>query len=288
VEYLNSSYQKEVSDEFILPAACEDFSGVGDGDMVLFFNFRADRARQLTRAFTQNEFQSFRREGLPTLTQFIRMTPYEEGSDLPTAFQKPKVPMTLAEVLSQKGMKQLRIAETEKYAHVTYFFNGGDEKIWDGEKRVLVPSPREVPTYDQKPEMSAVLVTDTLLKELQENKYQFVVVNFANPDMVGHTGNLRAAIKAVETVDGCLKRILDWVRGHDAFADHGNCEKMKDDQGRVLTSHTLLPVPFVLVDPSRKNIELRSSGKLCDIAPTLLALWGISQPKEMTGQSLLD
>jgi 2,3-bisphosphoglycerate-independent phosphoglycerate mutase len=291
LQCIQSFYDERITDEFIPPAVSETYRGMHDGDGILFFNFRADRARQITRAFTQTEFTHFKREGLPTLAGYVMMTPYDESFTVPYAYGKPKVENTIGEYVSKLGWKQLRIAETEKYAHVTYFFNGGAEKVFEGEKRVLVPSPREVRTYDLKPEMSAVQVTDQLLAEVKATPYQFVVVNFANCDMVGHTGNLPAAISAVETVDKCLKRILDWAESENAFvvitADHGNCEKMQDDDGQPLTSHTLLPVPFIVVDTSRKSLRLLPSGKLCDIAPTIIDLWGQKPPREMTGKSLL-
>jgi len=291
LSYIQSSYEKQDTDEFILPAINKSYQGMKDGDGVIFFNFRADRAREITRSITQRDFGGFERKSTPLLSGFVCMTPYASDLNLPTAYEKPKIPNTLGEIISQKKGKQLRIAETEKYAHVTYFFNGGDEKVFEGEKRVLIPSPKEVRTYDLKPEMSAEGITEKLLEELNTNTYRFVVVNFANPDMVGHTGNLNAAIKAVEKVDPCLKKIFDWVEKNHAFAiltaDHGNCEKMQDENGMPLTSHTTLPVPFVVVDPEHPKHALKSGGSLCDVAPTMLQLWGIEKPVEMTGQSLL-
>jgi len=291
LEFMRACYDRRLTDEFIPPAVGKGFTGVQDGDGIIFFNFRADRARQITRAITQNEFTHFRREHFSTLSGFVAMTPYDDKMNLSTAFGKPKVPDTLGEVVSRQGWKQLRIAETEKYAHVTYFFNGGEEKVFDGEKRILVPSPREVKTYDLKPEMAAGQVTELLLKELATGEYKFVVVNFANPDMVGHTGNLSAAIRAVETVDACLGKIVAWVEANDAFAlltaDHGNCEKMLDEQGQPFTAHTLLPVPLVLIDPQAKEATIATGGSLCDIAPTLLRLWGLDAPREMTGKNLV-
>lgn len=289
--YVETNYSQNQTDEFMPPAVSTDYKGIQEGDGAVFFNFRADRARQLTRAINEKNFEGFKRERQPLLSGFVCMTPYDHTFNLPVAFEKAKVPLTLGEVVSLEKWKQLRIAETEKYAHVTYFFNGGEEKVFQGEKRVLIPSPREVKTYDLKPEMSALAVTDALLKELETNQYQFAVVNFANPDMVGHTGNLSAAIQAVETVDTCLGRILDWIKKTNSFAvltaDHGNCEKMLDDQGSPLTSHTLLPVPFILIDPLQPQVKLAATGKLSDIAPTLLSLWKIPVPAEMTGKSLI-
>ncbi len=290
-EQVRAFYDERITDEFMPPSVKKGYSGVKDGDGVLFFNFRADRARQLTRAFTQSEFPFFSREDLPTLSGYVTMTPYDESFSCPAAYGKPKVENTLGEFVSRQGWKQLRIAETEKYAHVTYFFNGGEEKVFDGEKRVLVPSPREVRTYDLKPEMSAAQVTEQLIAELKTGQYTFTVVNYANCDMVGHTGNLRAAVQAVEAVDRCLAQVLEVVQEQGGFlvltADHGNCEMMQDSKGQPLTSHTLLPVPFIVFDPSRKGLHLASGGRLCDIAPTLIELWGLKPPKEMTGKSLL-
>lgn len=293
VAYIRQQYETSTTDEFLPPAVSRSYPGMRDGDGVVFFNFRADRARQITRALTQTDFDGFRRENVPTFCGFVAMTPYDESlTNVPAAYQKPKVPKTIGEVVADLGWKQLRIAETEKYAHVTYFFNGGDERVFEGERRILVPSPREVRTYDLKPEMSAEAVTDGLIKELKTGEYRFVVVNFANCDMVGHTGNLPAAIRAVESVDRCLKRVVDWVEENGAFAlltaDHGNCEKMLGDDGAPFTAHTTLPVPLIVIEPLRKKVEVLSGGKLCDIAPTLLALWGVAQPVEMTGRSLVS
>lgn len=292
VALIQKYYDARVTDEFLPAAVRQGYPGMRDGDGVIFFNFRADRARQITRALTQTDFTHFARPDLPTLSGFVMMTPYEASLPLPAAYGKPRVENTLGEFVSKQGWKQLRIAETEKYAHVTYFFNGGEEKVIDGEKRILVPSPREVKTYDQKPEMSAVAVTDQLLAALDAEPFRLAVVNFANCDMVGHTGNLPAAIRAVETVDACVGRILQWVDAVGGFAiltaDHGNCEMMQDGRGMPLTSHTLLPVPFVVYDAQRRDLKLASGGRLCDIAPTLIRLWGLTPPVEMTGRSLIS
>jgi 2,3-bisphosphoglycerate-independent phosphoglycerate mutase len=289
--YVKNSYQKSETDEFLLPAVSDKYNGIEEGDAIIFFNFRADRARQITRAITQKDFTGFKRHSLIRLSSYVCMTPYDEKLALPAAYEKAKVPMTLGEVVSLQSWKQLRIAETEKYAHVTYFFNGGDEKVFEGEKRVLIPSPREVKTYDLKPEMSARAVTEKLLTELETHAYQVVVVNFANPDMVGHTGNLEAAVSALETLDACLGKLVRWVEKTGSFAvltsDHGNCEMMKDDSGQPLTSHTLLPVPFIYIDPKHPAAKLAAGGKLSDIAPTFLAIWGIPSPEEMKGKSLI-
>jgi len=291
-EYIRRMYGDNVTDEFLPPAVRSGYKGMKDGDGVIFFNFRADRARQLTHALTDKEFSQFKRAQVPTLSGYVCMSRYDEKFDLPVAFEKPKVEETLGEVVAEQGWKQLRIAETEKYAHVTYFFNGGEEKVFPGEKRVLIPSPRDVKTYDQKPEMSAKQVTDSLLEELGREPYRFVVVNFANTDMVGHTGNLGATIRAVQTVDECVGKVVQWAESNGAFAiltaDHGNCEKMQADDGTPLTSHTTFPVPFIVIDPRHKDVKLHDGGRLCDIAPTMLQLWGIKQPKQMTGKSLIE
>lgn len=290
--YLQEQYEKAVTDEFVVPAYAKGYRGVGVGDGICFFNFRADRARQLTKALTQKEFTEFSRHEIPTLSAFASLTCYDEALAVPNAFDRKEIKHSLGELVSRQGWKQLRIAETEKYAHVTYFFNGGKESPFEGETRILIPSPKEVRTYDEKPEMSAKELTDRLLKELDSGNFSFVVVNFANPDMVGHTGNLPAAVRALETVDACLAKILEWVEGHSSFAiltaDHGNCEMMQDVNGTPLTAHTTLPVPLIIIDPKQKEgLKIRSGGALCDIAPTLLTLWGLEKPAEMTGNSLV-
>jgi 2,3-bisphosphoglycerate-independent phosphoglycerate mutase len=247
--------------------------------------------RQITRAFTQVDFTAFSRKSRPELGTFVCMTLYDETFDLPVAF--PPVPLKgiLGEVVSRRGLRQLRIAETEKYAHVTYFFNGGKEQPFALEDRCLIPSPREVATYDLKPEMSAGAVTDELIKRLRGNGYSLVVLNFANMDMVGHTGVLEAAVKACETVDTCVGRIVDEVLGHKGAllvtADHGNSEQMRADNGKILTAHTTNPVPLILVDDQRRKVKLRE-GILGDIAPTMLEIMEIPQPEQMTGRSLLQ
>lgn len=292
IQYIDSQYQLNNSDEFIEPGVSRGYQGIQDGDGVVFLNFRADRARQLTRALSQTDFTFCRREKFPTLSGFVCMTPYDAAFNLPTAFEKPKVPMTLGEVVSLQNWKQLRIAETEKYAHVTYFFNGGLETAFAGENRVLVPSAREVRTYDLKPEMSANTITEKLIHELESSDYRFIVINFANPDMVGHTGNYPAAVRSLEVIDDCLSTIVEWVEQNNAFAvltaDHGNCEMMQDSQGLPMTAHTLLPVPFVLIDPLHPKVKLRNEGKLCDVAPTFLSLWQLPQPAQMTGSSMVE
>ena len=292
---IEQSYLDGVTDEFVLPSVIveggEPIGRIKDGDGFIFFNFRSDRAREITRAFTDPNFDGFARRRLPQLASYACMTVYDETFDLPVAFAPVELKNILGEVIGRSGLKQLRIAETEKYAHVTFFFNGGNETPFPGEDRVLIPSPREVPTYDEKPEMSAGLVTDEFLRRMDEDKYDFIVLNFANADMVGHTGMLPAAVKAIETVDECVGKIVEKVLEKNGraliTADHGNAESMVDEKGEPHTAHTTDPVPFILVDDTRKDASLRS-GTLADIAPTVLDLMGITKPAEMTGKSLLD
>lgn len=293
---VENAYQRGETDEFVSPAiiAGDDpkpFGAIRDGDGVIFFNFRADRAREITRAFTADEFEHFNRSVRPRLTGYTCMTMYDETFDLPVAFPPVRLERILGEIVSEKGLRQLRIAETEKYAHVTYFFNGGEEKPFPLEDRCLIPSPREVDTYDMKPEMSAREVTAEALSRLRSGNYDFAVLNFANMDMVGHTGIIEAAVTACETVDSCVGEIVDEVRklGGVALvtADHGNAETMKYEDGSTHTAHTLNPVPFVLVDENGKDIRLRE-GILGDIAPTILELMGLEKPSLMTGKSLIE
>jgi 2,3-bisphosphoglycerate-independent phosphoglycerate mutase len=296
VAAVESAYASGETDEFVRPLVMIDKQNkpvgtVGDADGIIFFNFRADRAREITRAFTEDGFAGFKRRVTPDLCTYTTMTLYDEDFDLPVAFAPVHLEMILGEVLSRHGMRQLRIAETEKYAHVTYFFNGGEETPFENEDRCLIPSPRDVATYDQKPEMSAPQVTDEVLSRLESGRYDFVVLNFANMDMVGHTGVMAAAVKACETVDRCLQRVLDKLleQGGVALvtADHGNSEKMSDPDGRPYTAHTTNPVRLLLIDDTRKDAVLRH-GRLGDIAPTLLALMGLKKPRQMTGQSLIQ
>lgn len=296
---VQNAYDRGETDEFIQPVVIqadgEHVATVADGDGVIFFNFRADRARQITRAFTQDDFESmegaFTREKQPSLRGYVTMTRYDETFTLPVAFPPTHLEKILGEVISENGLRQLRIAETEKYAHVTYFFNGGEETPFENEDRALIPSPRDVPTYDHKPEMSAFEVTDELLSRLKTGNYDVVVLNFANMDMVGHSGVIPAAVKACETVDKCAERIVSQVRSMSGAvlitADHGNSEMLLTDDGKPHTSHTQNPVRLILVDDDRKGVTLRSGGKLGDIAPTVLEIMGLPQPKEMTGVSLL-
>lgn len=296
VSYLKECYAREEFDEFVTPTlVLEDPQAaplvIRDGDAVVFFNFRADRARELTWAFNQPDFDGFDVSDRPRLAAYVCMTQYDEKLEVPVAFPPEHPKNTLAEVLSKRGLKQLHIAETEKYAHVTFFFNGGEETPFPGEDRVLVPSPK-VATYDLKPEMSAPEVTDRVLERIATGDYDFIVINYANGDMVGHTGVLEAAMKAVETVDGCLARLVPAVLeagGKVALtADHGNAEQMIDPAtGGPYTAHTVdKPVPFIFIDPDRRGVSLRR-GALCDVAPTVLEMMGIEPPPEMTGRSLV-
>ena len=295
-EAIARSYDAGVNDEFVLPTVITaNGSPVGklqDGDGFIFFNFRSDRAREITRSLALADFSGFQRRIWPNLASYVCMTEYDATFGLPIAFGPEELTNILGEVLSRAGLTQLRIAETEKYAHVTFFFNGGVEKPFPGEERCLIPSPKEVSTYDQKPEMSAYPVTEELLKKLDSGQYDVIVLNFANADMVGHTGILPAAVKAIEAVDECIGRLAVKVRDKGGrviiTADHGNAETMVDENGGPHTAHTTDRVPLILVDDERKGAKLRSNGILADIAPTMLALLGIPQPKEMTGTSLIE
>ena len=294
---LEASYAEDVTDEFVKPAVIADAEGrpvgpVRDGDAVLFFNFRADRAREITRAFTDPAFKDFERVAVPRLSAYVCMTEYDRTFGLPVAFAPQDLSEIFPEIVSRAGLKQLRAAETEKYAHVTFFFNGGRETVYPGEDRILVPSPRDVKTYDEKPEMSAREVTDRLVQAIGTGQYGFVLVNFANPDMVGHTGILAAAVKAVKVVDECVGRL--WKAAQQqrmamlVTADHGNCELMTDPQtGQPHTAHTLNPVPLVLADPDLRGAKLRAKGVLADVAPTALQVMGLPQPREMKGLGML-
>jgi 2,3-bisphosphoglycerate-independent phosphoglycerate mutase len=292
---VRASYERGVTDEFVEPIVVVGEGGqpvatVADGDSAIFFNFRADRARQLTAALARPDFQGFPRPVFPRL-RFVCMTEYDASFGLPVAFPPEKLTQILADVMAARGLANLRIAETEKYAHVTYFFNGGTEAPWPGEERVLVPSAK-VATYDLKPEMSAYEITEALLGQLAQGRHDVVVGNFANPDMVGHTGVLPAAVRAVEVVDECLGRIAEAVRARGGAllitADHGNCEVMRDPvTGQPHTAHTTRPVPFLLVQDGARG-PLREGGALEDVAPTILGLLGIEAPPEMTGRDLRE
>jgi 2,3-bisphosphoglycerate-independent phosphoglycerate mutase len=291
VAALEAAYAAGENDEFVKPRILLDpaESVIRDGDGVFCFNFRADRGRELVHALIDADFTGFDRGTVPAMAGVASMTSYEACLDAPVAFTKENLDKTMGEVVASLGMTQLRIAETEKYAHVTYFFSGGREAPFENEDRILVESPRDVATYDLKPQMSAVEVTDKLLAAWNSGKYDFVVCNLANPDMVGHTGIIPAAIKACETVDACVARIEKAVAERGGIlsitADHGNVEKMVDDEGRPQTAHTLNPTPFLIIDDGR-SVPLKD-GKLGDIMPTLLTYWGQPVPAEMTGSVLL-
>jgi 2,3-bisphosphoglycerate-independent phosphoglycerate mutase len=262
-----------------------------DGDAVIFFNFRADRARQMTRALTQSDFKDFPRRRLPALSAYVTMTEYDKSFGLPVAFPARNLTNILGEVASRKGIAQLRIAETEKYAHVTYFFNGGEEKEFPLEERILIPSVRDVPTYDLKPAMSAREITRALVEQIEAERYGLTVLNYANVDMVGHSGNYDATVQACEVVDECIGKAVEATLRHKGraviTADHGNAEQMIDyDTGAIHTAHTSNPVPVILVDDELKSRRL-SVGKAIDVAPTILKLFGVPQPAEMTGRSLI-
>ena len=294
-EGIQASYDDGKADEFVVPFVVEKegkpTAVIQDGDSVIFYNFRPDRAREITRAFCDTVFDGFARDKKLDLV-FVCFTDYDETIENKlVAFKKESITNTFGEFLAAHDKTQVRIAETEKYAHVTFFFNGGVEEPNKGEDRILVPSPKEVATYDLKPEMSAVGVCDKLVEAIRSGKYDVIIINFANPDMVGHTGVEDAAIKAIETVDACVGRAVEAIKEVDGVmficADHGNAEQLVDyETGEPFTAHTTNPVPFILVnaDPSYK---LREGGALCDIIPTLIELMGMEQPKEMTGKSLL-
>ena len=291
VKALEAAYAAGENDEFVKPRILLEDSAIRDGDGVFCFNFRADRGRELVHALTDADFSGFERGAVPDMAGVASMTSYEASLDaaVPVAFTKDNLDRTMGEVVAGLGMKQLRIAETEKYAHVTYFFSGGREAPFENEDRILVESPRDVATYDLKPEMSAFEVTDKLLDAWNSGKYDFVVCNLANPDMVGHTGFIEAAIKACETVDACVERIEKAVRASGGLlcitADHGNVEKMIDEEGRPQTAHTLNQTPFLIYDGG-KAVPVKD-GRLGDIMPTILTYWGVDVPAQMSGDVLL-
>jgi 2,3-bisphosphoglycerate-independent phosphoglycerate mutase len=288
---VDAAYRRDENDEFVRPTivAPELRPRVKDGDVCLFFNFRPDRGRQLTQAFFDRDFGAFDRGPLPPAADVVTMTQYKREFPVPVAFPPEHPTHVLADVLAEHGRRQLHIAETEKYAHVTFFFNGGVEHAVEGEERVLVPSPRDVPTYDFKPEMSARTVTDELVARLAGDTFDFVVVNYANADMVGHTGVVSAAVAAIEAVDECLGRVTASVAARGGVclitADHGNADTMLEPNGSANTAHSTNLVPFLATVPGAR---VREGGRLCDLAPTVLALMGIPAPPEMTGASLLE
>jgi 2,3-bisphosphoglycerate-independent phosphoglycerate mutase len=290
-EAIRKSYQARVTDEFVLPTVIDSDGTIRDGDAVIFFNFRADRARQMTRALTQKDFSEFTRGRRIELAAFVTMSEYDATFGLPAAFPPRNLKNILGEVASRNDIPQLRIAETEKYAHVTYFFNGGEEKKFPLEERILVPSVKDVATYDLKPEMSAYEITGALVPEIAAERYGLVVLNYANADMVGHTGNFEATVRACEAVDVCIGKVVDAALGRKArvivTADHGNAEQLIDyDTGEIQTAHTSNPVPVIIADDTLKAARLRS-GKAIDVAPTILRMLGLPEPTEMTGKSLI-
>jgi 2,3-bisphosphoglycerate-independent phosphoglycerate mutase len=293
LQALKESYEKSVTDEFVMPTVIvrEDGTPVGqirDHDAVIMFNFRPDRAIQISQVFTNEDFRGFDRgDRFPKDLFYVCMTKFSESVGGYVAYKPTDLDNTLGEVVAQHGLKQLRIAETEKYPHVTFFFSGGREAEFPGEKRVLIPSPK-VATYDLKPEMSAYEVAEAAVKEIEEDAHDVIILNFANPDMVGHTGSLEATIKAVEAVDECLGKVVDTIlaKGGVAMiiADHGNAETMIDEEtGAPCTTHTTNPVPCII---TKEGLELREDGILADVSPTLLKLLGVEQPKEMTGKPI--
>jgi 2,3-bisphosphoglycerate-independent phosphoglycerate mutase len=294
LDAIRGSYKEKITDEFVLPTAMKDAvpaSLIRDGDGVIFFNFRADRARELTRALTEDDFNEFRRKRRPKLSSYTTMTQYDETFSVPAAYKPREIRRILGEIASEAGVRQLRIAETEKYAHVTYFFNGGEEKKFPGEERILIPSPKDVATYDLKPEMSARPVTEAMVKYLRDEDVGLIIANYANADMVGHTGNFEASVRAVEVIDECLGKIVDAAMSRNGkliiTADHGNIEQLIDyDTGMPHTAHTTNLVPVILVDDERRKCRLnRGSG--VDVAPTVLQLLNLPQPDDMTGRSLI-
>ncbi|PLY12413.1 MAG: 2,3-bisphosphoglycerate-independent phosphoglycerate mutase [Sedimenticola sp.] len=290
---LDESYQRGESDEFVKPTCIvpegEQPVQIRDGDTVYFMNYRSDRARELTQCFIQPEFDGFVRKAQPKLSSFISLTEYNKDFDIPVAFPPERLPNVFGEYISNLGLRQLRLAETEKYAHVTFFFNGGREQVFEGEDRILVPSPK-INTYDMKPEMSAPEVTDNLVQAIESDKYDAIICNYANSDMVGHTGDFGAAVKAIEVLDQCLGRVISSLHrvGGELLitADHGNAEQMRDlKTAQAHTAHTQNPVPLVYV--GGRGAQLQDNGSLCDIAPTLLEIMGLAIPPEMKGHSLI-
>lgn len=288
VHAIEESYAQDVTDEFVKPVVCCPEGVINQGDSVIFMNFRPDRAREMTWALNLADFDGFKRKKTVYPLSYVCTAQYDETLPLPIAYPPEVIENTLGDYISSHGLKQFRVAETEKYAHVTFFFNGGVEKQAKGEERCLVPSPKEYATYDLVPEMSARKVAEKCVEAIASDKYDLIVCNFANCDMVGHTGVMEAAVKAVETVDECMGRIMEEVAKHPntvllVTADHGNADCMFDENGKVNTAHTTNPVPFTVC---KAGISLKD-GKLADIAPTILDVMGLEQPKEMTGESLI-
>ncbi|MTT30804.1 2,3-bisphosphoglycerate-independent phosphoglycerate mutase [Terrilactibacillus sp. BCM23-1] len=293
-DVIDDSYKNDIYDEFVLPSVIKRQDGspvatVQDGDAVIFFNFRPDRAIQISQVFTNDDFRGFDRgDKAPKDVHFVCMTQFSETVHGTVAFKPTNLDNTFGEVVSQNNLKQLRIAETEKYPHVTFFFSGGREEPFPGEDRILIPSPK-VATYDLKPEMSAYEVTDALVKDIEEGNHDAIILNFANPDMVGHSGMLEPTVKAIEAVDECLGRVIEAIlaKGGDAIitADHGNSDEVVSLDGTPMTAHTTNPVPVIV---TKKGETLRTDGKLADLTPTLLDLLNVDKPKEMTGETLIN
>lgn len=287
VQAMADSYAEGVTDEFVKPTVCCSDGTIKEGDSVIFMNFRPDRAREITYALTLPEFDGFARKKTVYPLNYVCTSQYDEKLDAPIAYPPERIECTLGEYIAKQNLKQLRIAETEKYAHVTFFFNGGVETVYPGEDRILIDSPKQFPTYDLIPEMSAVAVQEALCEQIDAEKYDVIICNFANCDMVGHTGDMAAAIKAVETVDACVGQVVKSCTEHGYImcltADHGNADIMFDEEGKVNTAHTTNPVPFLV----KNATAILKPGRLCDIAPTMLELMGLPIPEEMTGESLL-
>lgn len=289
VKAVKDSYAADVSDEFVKPVVCCPEGVINEGDSVIFMNFRPDRAREMTWALNLPDFDGFERKKTVYPLSYVCTAQYDEALPLPIAYPPEDIENTIGEIVSARGLRQFRVAETEKYAHVTFFFNGGVEKPCEGEERCLVPSPKEFPTYDLIPEMSAKTVADKCIEAIKSDEYEMIICNFANCDMVGHTGVMDAAVKAVETVDECMGRLYDAARSMPdtvliITADHGNADCMSDAEGKINTAHTTNPVPFVVCSDS---VKLRDGGRLADIAPTMLEIMNIPKPAEMSGSSLI-
>jgi 2,3-bisphosphoglycerate-independent phosphoglycerate mutase len=293
VEGLEAAYDRDENDEFVKATAIvaegETAIAIEDGDAIISMNFRPDRAREITHALVDEQFDGFNRQKAPKLSSFVMATEYEATLDLPCAYPPENLVNSLGEYLSNQDKQQLRIAETEKYAHVTFFFSGGREALYEGEERILIPSP-DVETYDQKPEMSAFEVTEKLVEAIESGRFDTIICNYANCDQVGHTGNFDASVKAVETVDSCLKQVIEAAEKQDGevliTADHGNVEEMFDEaSNQPHTQHTTLPVPLVYA--GSRQLSLDSGGSLADIAPTILDMMGLEKPAEMSGRSLI-
>ena len=284
-----AAYERDETDEFIAPTAVGDEARIRPGDSIICTNFRPDRMREIVRALADPDFAEVDRGDAEPAARLVTMTEYTEGWPYPVAFPPHRPATTLSGVIARAGMRQLHVAETEKYPHVTYFFNGGDEQAYEGERREMVPSPRDVPTYDHKPAMSAPQAADAFVAAWNEDGPQFGIINFANADMVGHTGSIPAAVEAVETVDACLVQVVDAVHASGGVclitADHGNADNMLEPDGSPNTAHSLNPVPVVI---TVAGLKLRGEGILADVAPTILQLLGVDQPAEMTGTSLIE